>query len=178
MALNDNEKLLVEAMRSMFNQDAKLGLSIHDKDTDYFDAERGLEYLHGHIDEMFTLKAVELIHSESICQAFNKVHSYKYLSDPSFITAMEKEMVAQAVPAAERSKACSFIPKIIDELKNDQQEWCEKDSGWHPSLDEIREISKPQQPIDFNVETRGNYNKQNVTWKRGNASPGKIGDSE
>ena len=76
--MNKNEKLIAEAIESMLQQDAKLGLSIHDtKEID--SAERGYEYLHGQISEMFDLKAAELIHAESVCQAFRKVHNYTCL---------------------------------------------------------------------------------------------------
>ena len=176
MSLNKNEKLLIEAVRSMLQQDAKLGLSIHDKDqyqNDY-NIERGLEYLHGHINEMFAVKAAELVHSDGICQAFHKVHSYKYLDDPTFKTAMEKEMVAQAVPAEERSKANGFIVSIITELKEEQQEWAEKDSGFSPYLDEIKSISQPEQPMNFTIHDHDGYNDKNITWKRGETSPGRT----
>jgi len=171
--MNKNEKLIAEAIESMLQQDAKLGLSIHDtKEID--SAERGYEYLHGQISEMFDLKAAELIHAESVCQAFRKVHNYKYLDDPAFITAMQKEMVAQAVPAEERKKALDFIPKIIKELKSEQKEWAEKDSGFNPNLKEIREASKPEQPLEFNIEEVDGWpTKANITWDKEDASPGK-----
>lgn len=170
------EKLVLEAIDSMLQQDAKLGLSIHDKDLeDTGTAERGYEYLHGQIDDMFQVKAAELMHAESVCQAFRKVHNYKYIDDPTFETAMEKEMVAQAVPAEERKKATGFVPKIIKELKTERAEWAEKDFGFNPKLDEIREASRPEQPLDFNIEeVEGWPTKANVDWEKGDASPGRM----
>jgi len=146
---------------------------MHDKEHETTGAsERGYEYLHGQIDDMFALKAAELVHAESVCQAFKKVHNYKYLDDPSFEVAMKKEMVAQAVPAEERNKALNFLPKIIKEVASEQKEWAEKDFGFNPDLKEIREASKPEQPLDFNVETVDGWpDKANVTWDKGNASP-------
>ena len=174
VALNSNEKLLAEAIQAMLQHDAKLGLKIHDtEDKRLGETERGYEYLHGQIDDMFALKAAELIHSESVCQAFRKVHNYKYLDDPAFKTAMEKEMVAQAVPAEERSKASGFVPAIISELKDDQAEWAEKDFGFNPKLDEIKEASQPEQPLDFKIhEVDGWPTDSNVDWDEGDASPG------
>jgi hypothetical protein len=173
MALNKNEKLVLEAIDSMLQQDAKLGLVIHDKQHEETGAaERGYEYLHGQIDDMFQVKAAELVHAESVCQAFRSVHNYKYVDDPSFGTAMEKQMVAQAVPAAERTKATDFVPAIIKELKTEQKEWQEKDFGFNPALNEIREASKPEQPMDFNIEEVDGWpTDSNVDWDPGNASP-------
>jgi len=181
MTLNKDEKLLCEAIDSMLQQDAKLGLAMHDKEHEKTgSAERGYEYLHGQIDEMFAVKAAELDHADGVCQAFKKVHNYKYVDDPTFKTAMEKEMVAQAIPEADRSKALEFVPAIINELKKEQSEWAEKDSGFNPALDEIREASQPEQPLDFQIEDVDGWPKDaNVEWDEGDASPGKTpSDSE
>jgi hypothetical protein len=167
------EEVVLEAIDSMLQQNAKLGLAMHDSEQDDLGkSERGYEYLHGQIDEMFALKAAELIHAESVCQAFRKVHNYKYLDDPTFEVAMKKEMVAQAVPAEEREKALGFLPKIIEEVETEQKEWAEKDFGFNPDLAEIKEASKPEQPLDFNIEEVDGWpSKANVTWDKGNASP-------
>lgn len=174
MPLDKKEQLLLEAINSMLGQDAMLGLSIHKDDTQQ-SAERGYEYLHNQIDEMFALRASDLVHVDGICQAFRKVHSYKYLDDPSFKTAMEKEMVAQGIPKEERGKATGWIPTIIQELKEEQKEWSEKDFGFHPELDEIKEMSQPEQPLDFKIEeVEGWPTEANVEWDKGNASPSRT----
>lgn len=175
MSLNKKEKLLLEAVQSMLQQDAKLGLSIHKTDDTEDSSERGYEYLHNQIDEMFSLKAAELLHADGVCQAFRKVHSYKYLDDPSFKTAMEKEMVAQGIPSEDRNKATSWIGSIIKELKEEQSEWAEKDHGFHPSLDEVKAASQPEQSMDFAVEdVEGWPTDSNVDWDKGVASPSKT----
>lgn len=176
MPLSKNEKLLVEAVDSMLQQDAKLGLVIHDKDHQATgSAERGYEYLHNQIDDMFALRAAELTHAEGINQAFRKVHNYKYLDDPTFPTAMEKELVAQAVPAEERSAATSFISNIIEELKEEQQEWAEKDAGFNPNLNEIIDVSRPGEGQEFSVEEVEDWSMDsNVDWESGDASPGRT----
>ena len=179
MALNEHEELLLEAVKSYLQQDAKLGLAAHDKD-DYVkdaEAERGFEHLHNNINDLFALKSAELDHADAVRQAFIKVHSYKYLDDPSFSTAMEKEMVAQAVPAAERSKALEFIPKIIDEVSSDD-EWAEKDSGFNPNLDEIEDVSQPEVPGgEFDIIDKDGYNDNNVDFEMGDASMGHTPDT-
>lgn len=147
--MNNNEKLLVEAMQSFLSSKAKLGLDTDKTATNDNNPEfRGFEYLHGQIDEMFAHKAADLIHHTGICSSFSKVHSYKYLDDDTFSEAMDKEMTAQGIPAQERSKALQFIPAIIKELKTEAAEWAEKDFGFHDDLDEIIKISQPQQYED------------------------------
>ncbi len=172
MALNDEERLLVEAIDGMLKDDAKLGLSFHDE-ADQKD-ERGFAYLHEQIDDMFAVKAAELTHAESVCRAFRKVHGYKYLDDWSFIPVMEREMVAQAVPVSERLRAIEFIPKIVNELRSEQRVWAEKDAGFNPALDEVRKVSRPKQDGEFKVHARP-LNKRNVEKPtRGDASPART----
>lgn len=179
MALNDDEMLLVEAVKSYLQQDAQLGLAAHEKDefAQAAEGERGLEHLHNNINDLFALKSAELDHADAVRQAFAKVHSYKYLDDPSFSTAMEKEMVAQAVPADERKTAIGFISKIIDEVSSDD-EWAEKDSGFNPNLDEIESISQPEvSGGEFEIIDKDGFNDNNVDFEMGDASMGHTPDS-
>lgn len=144
--LDQHERLLVEALDTLLQHDVQLGLKPHAKQLEALGkAERGYEYLHGQIDEMFALKAAQLTFADSACQAFNKVHTYKYLDDESFPIAMEKELIAQGIPAEERKKAVGFIPAIIEELAGERDAWAEKDAGFNPKMSEIVKLSKPQQ---------------------------------
>lgn len=144
--MDPNEKLLVEAVESFLSGQAKLGLKPDEKaDNDNDPKARGPEYLHGQIDEMFAHKAAELTHHTGVCAAFSKVHNYKYLDDSTFSEAMDKEMTAQGIPAAERKTALEFIPSIIKELAEESEQWCEKDFGFNQNLDEIIEVSQPKQ---------------------------------
>jgi hypothetical protein len=173
MALNSDEQLLVEAITSMLSQDAKLGLSNPDQEEPQ-KVERGFAYLHEQIEDMFAVRAAELTHAESVTRAFRKVHGYKYLDDWTFPFAMEKEMVTQAVPIRERKKALEFIPKIVEELQQEQQVWSERDAGFNPKLDEVRKVSQPKQPTDFKIQDRS-LNKRNVDkTERGDASPART----
>ena len=178
MPLSENELLLVESIKSMLKDDAQLGLAAHEKDkySQQFNAERGLEYLHGQIQDMFAVKAAELVHNNGVRQAFHKVHSYKYLDDPTFATAMKKEMVAQGIPAEERAKALMFIPSIIKELQSEQKEWAEKDAGFNPPLDEVMDISQIEQPLDFSIIDRDGFNDGNINSKIGETKPGRTPD--
>lgn len=172
MGLNKHERLLVEGIQSMLQQDAKLGLSMHDSESPEAKQDwRGYQYLHEQIDDMFLLKAAELTHSESVTSAFRKVHGYKYLEDWTFLPAMEKEMVSRAVPREERIKALEFIPQIVEQLRSEHNIWAEKDSGFNPKLDEIRKVSQPKQEGELKVHERS-LNKKNVDKpKHGDGSP-------
>lgn len=174
MGLNATEKLLVEAVQSMLQQDAELGLSMHDSNRDEQKHEAGFQYLHEQIDEMFALKAAELTHAEGVTAAFRKVHGYKYLEDWSFLPAMEKELVAKAVPVAERRKALGFIPDIVEEIRSEQKLWAEKDAGFNPKLDEVRKVSRPGKMGDFKIHDKP-INKRNVDKpERGDGSPART----
>lgn len=172
--LNNAEETLLEAIKTMLQQDAKLGLTMHDKEHEKSgENERGFEYLHNQVDDMFQLKAAELTHSDGVCQAFTKVHSYKYVDDPQFKVAMEKEMVAQGIPASDRTKAIGFLDSIMKELKADKGEWAEKDFGFNPNLDDITDAG--EQPLDFEVQEVEDWpNESNVEWEEGDASPGRT----
>jgi len=151
--LNDSEKLLVEAINTMLQHDAKLGLSVHDNDESNHvsEIERGFQHLHGHITEMFALKAAESPFHDSLCQAFGKVHNYKYIDDPTFRIAMEKELLAQGIPLKERNKALDIVPAIVDDLKSDEEAWSEQNFGFNTELDR-ESIFGSTTNNDFNIE--------------------------
>lgn len=172
MALNKNEKNLVSGIKAMLLEDTNLGLTTPPDANSK--TERSLAYLHEQIDDMFQVKAAEFLHAESVCRAFRKVHSYKYLDDPTFTLAMEREMLSEAVPAVERTKALDSVHNIIAELTEEQNAWAERDAGFNPALDEIRKISKPKQPDNFSIHD-SKLNKKNVESTAGDASPARTG---
>lgn len=175
MSLSENEKLLLEAINNMLHSDTKLGLSMHDKDLEEAGKSRGFEYFHNQIDAMFHHKSAESNFADSLNQAFHKVHSYKYIDDPTFKTSMKKEMVAQGIPASERDSALKFVDDIIEELSEEQQEWAEKDYGFNPSIDEVMDLDSLEQPMDFEVEEVEDWpTEANVEWDKGNASPART----
>lgn len=135
--MTEPEKLLVESFKSMLDDKVKLGLHPDEKaENDNKPSMRGIQYLHGHINEMFAHKAAALVHHTGVCAAFSKVHSYKYLDDETFLEAMNKEMTAQGIPAGERKKAMEYVPSILEELQEDG-DWCEADFGFHPDLEDV-----------------------------------------
>lgn len=162
--LNQNEKALLEALDGLLKQDDVLGLSAHDNE-DSDEAERGYEYLHNNIDDSFAVKAADLHHADSVIKAFHSVHSYKYVDDPSFMTAMRKEMTALAVPAKEMEQAEKMLMDVVDDLRKGDN-FAEKDAGFNPDLEEIRDISQPTSDDEFEIIDKDGYMDANVDWDK------------
>lgn len=172
--MNENEILLSEAIKSFLTQDAELGLKDHDL-KEFNSIEHASEYLHNHISDLFHIKSAELVHADGINAAFSKIHSYKYIDDPKFCAAMEKDMVSQGIPMSERQKACKFIEQILKELKNDQKVWAEKDIGFSKELPDILDLlNDTGTDSEFKV-VDSNMNKGNMKkYKKGTASPSRT----
>lgn len=144
--MNENEKLLAEAIKSFLDSKAQLGLKVHEDELES-NVDHSTAYLHGHINELFAHKAAELTHYDGVKQAFSKVHNYKYITDKDFLPAMDREMIAQGIPGEERKQALDFVPQIVKELDNDKA-WQVEDFGFNPDLKEIMDVSKPEQYED------------------------------
>lgn len=173
MQLNQNEHLIIEAIKSMLHQDAHLGLS-DETNNKHQKHERGFEYLHEEILDMFAIKAAELVHTDNVVQSFNRIHNYKYIDDILFIPALDQEMIKRGVPQNERMKAVKFVDSIIEQLREENENWSERDSGFSPELDEIRKVSQPKQSSEFTNEKR-RTNTQNIDkYEFGDASPAKT----
>jgi hypothetical protein len=143
--MNQNERLLTEAIQTYLQH--KIQLGIPDPPKDLADADsKSFQHLHEQINDMFEMKTVDLTHHEGICSAFRKVHSYKYVTDPHFYQAMQQEMAAQGIPLSEQQKAAKTVTKVVEEIsKEESGNWAEQDAGFHPDLDEIIKVSKPGQ---------------------------------
>ena len=170
--MNADEKLLVEAIDTKLRHSIELGLQ--DLPKDYKEEEEhSFQYLHEQINALFESKAAGLTHFDGVCAAFKKVHNYKYVTDPTFLVAVEKEMTAQGIPAEERGKALDYVPAIIEQMKKEGKEWDERDAGFHPNLDEIMEVSRPGInesviPEMFGLGSKVDKTLQQAVWKLGN----------
>lgn len=138
--MNNNEKIIVEVITSMLQQDSKLGLAFHDKKKSMPDESNSFQTMHEQINEMFNLKSIDLTHHEGIMAAFHRTHNYKYISDPTFQRSFEKSMKAQGIPTSEMRKSLEIVNKIIKELGTED---IEQDYGFNPDLDKIIDVSKP-----------------------------------
>ena len=137
MALNPNEQLLLEAVKNMLD-DVALGVKAH-KDLKQDDSST-FTFLHEEIEQAYRLETIDLEHQDAICSAFDKIHSYKYLDDPTFNITFIHEMAARAVPLEEQGMAVEAMEKVV---KKHLVEMNEKDAGWNPNMKEIKKVSQP-----------------------------------
>jgi len=139
MALNESERTIAEAIKNMLD-DTALGVNAHKDSED--ERANTFTFLHEEIEQAYRLATISLEHHDSICSAFSKIHSYKYLNDPSFALSFKGELASRGVPLEECTKALETVGKMIDKhLKNSN----ERDAGWNPDLDEIIKASQPPQ---------------------------------
>jgi hypothetical protein len=140
MALNSTEKLILEAVAGMLQQDAKLGLSIHtgavgfNKTTDHHS-----QFRWEGIDDLFTLKVAGSPFKDAATSAFFAVHSHKYIDHPTFKLSFDKEMKARAIPTAVREDCLKHVDNIVEDLSAKKPN--EQDAGWSPHLAEIVDIT-------------------------------------
>lgn len=140
MTLSRDELMLIEGIKNALG-DAALGVDAHKKDQND-DRSHTFTFLHEEIEQEYRLATINLEHQDSICSAFSKIHSYRYLDDPKFALPFKKEMLSRGVPLEEQDAALKAVDKIKDKIL---KEAGEKDAGWHPDLDRIIEISQPAQ---------------------------------
>lgn len=136
--MNQLERMLVEAIGNMFkHQDKNLGIvpPKHPEITHRY------QFQWSNIEDMFALKTSDSPFSESLTAAFHDIHSYKYLDDPTFPIALDKRLSATGVPMTERQQALKYVNEIIEDLKREGH-FQEKETGWHPQLDEIAEMTR------------------------------------
>jgi hypothetical protein len=169
MALTKKDRQILEAINNMLDAEPQLGLSFHKKDEAA--QENTFSYLHEHINDSFATKAADLIHADSVTQAFRKLHSIKYIDDTSFAQAFERDMVALGVPRLERDKALTFLEQVIASMKADDKFGAERDAGFNPNLSDIKDLSQPEMDGKFQIHDVP-LNKKNVESKSGEASPG------
>jgi hypothetical protein len=177
MALNEHETLLLEALNAMLSG-PELGLAFHTDKNTYGDGseKRNAQFEHENIDAEFRMKAnAENFRCyDGICAAFTKIHSYKYLNDTTFNEAFKKEMTAMAVNRDEMAKALDIVDDIVKDRTDGADDWAEKDYGLNPNLDAIKEVSQPEQNMDFE-EIDSDLNKMNIDLEDyGNASPSRM----
>ena len=135
MSLKKSELVVCEAIDTMLRHKVALGLQDLPEDAQK-EEEHSFQYLHEQINEMFAIKAAGLTHHDGACAAFRKVHNYKYITDATFRRSVDEEMRAQGIPAEDRNQVLDYIPAIIKEIKK-EDDWCERDAGYHPNLSEI-----------------------------------------
>jgi hypothetical protein len=133
MALNKQEKALLEAVASMLKQDAKLGLPINNE------TSHTSQFRWEGIDDAYALKIAGSPFADSINSAFFSVHSYKYIDNPTFKLTFEREMAARAIPLHEQEQAIKYLDDMQKELS--ATNLSERDAGWNPAMKEIVDLT-------------------------------------
>lgn len=140
MALDKKEKAILEAVSSMLDQDAKLGLAIHkgpvgfEKTTDHHP-----QFRWEGIDDLFTLKVSGSPFKDALSSAFYAVHSHKYIDNPTFKLSLEREMKARAIPSHVREESLKYVDGIVEDLSAKKPS--EQDAGWNPNLADIVDMT-------------------------------------
>lgn len=135
MALNKNEKTLLEAVKGLLSQDA---LGIHFKSDE--ETSHTSQFRWEGIDDAFALKVSNSPFFESMTSAFYAVHSHKYIDHPTFKLALVQELKSRAVPEKSIEEAVKALDGIINELSAKKPS--ERDAGWNPNIDEITEMTR------------------------------------
>lgn len=164
MALNKKQKTFLEALRSYLDSDEKLGLrDTENNKLNDLEKVNGLEYSHNDIYSKYKkmLEDNNIVYMGPILQAFNKVHSYKYFNNPSFTTAMEKELQAQGVHSSEIGLALKLVDELYEKLKGSDIQWAEKDAGLFKNMQELKDVSQPEQASDFEI-IKSELNNKNI----------------
>lgn len=133
--MKQEERVVLEAVKSMLNQKAKLGLAGHENLDDSHSSQDRWES----ISEAFKLKIVESPFFESISSAFRQTHDYKYICNPTFKEAFERELRNRGIPHIEIKKAIAAVDSIVESLT---KEPCESAAGWNPAIADIAEMTR------------------------------------
>ena len=113
--MNSAEILLLEAMKNMLDDKAKLGLAIHKvKETSHT-----AQFSHQNIENKFKIKLNQpnIIMFESISAAFHHTHSYQNIDNPQFELSFRKQMDGMSVPQNEQNLAIKYLDQLRNELK-------------------------------------------------------------
>lgn len=173
MPLTEVEKMLIEEISTMLSKGDKLGLKNKDDSFEQKGISQSSQFAREDIDASFRTKvnSSNLNHYDAITASFAKIHSYKNIDDDSFQEAFEHDMTAQGLPREEITKAVELVNKIIEEYLEEGQ-WDEKDYGLNPHMDEIIDVSKPENEDNKSEIIDSDLNHQNVKkMKHGDASP-------
>lgn len=142
MANEKLEKLLVETMKSLLDQD------------DLGRVEGGSDDEHAHntqfqwedIQDSFALNVKDSDFFESLTSSFRKVHSYKWITDSTFEEALVAELESQGVPHVDIESAVEALDKVRKEYVPDSNE---NGVGWPEDMEGIRQVT--QEPHDKGV---------------------------
>lgn len=124
-----HESQIVESISNLLRDPANLGLVGKPESKERFSlTQKMMEDIY----EEFALKFVDSPFYESVTRAFRKIHSYKYVSNPTFKLSLEGELKSTGVPTEEIHKALKAINEISENKIS------EKDANWN--VDQLSKI--------------------------------------
>lgn len=137
MSLSDKEKMLLEAFRNALD-DKALGFLPKDKQTK--ETSHYLNFKYEDINDMMYIKINTSPFADAVMAAFKNTHSYKYVTDPTFVMAFTKNMKAMGIPGTDQEKGVDSVIAIVKSLHKDGYK-AEADYGWNPHMDEIVDVT-------------------------------------
>jgi len=149
--MNANEKLLVEAVRSMLSDRAKLGLAFHGEPEE---RSHMVQFQQQGTEDMFRIKInkPEITHYEAVSGAFFHTHSYRNLDDPQFELAFRKQMSGMTVPPDQQDLAVKYLGELRNELEMpvrdtgrriDMFSASAEEANGAAHVDDLREVTQP-----------------------------------
>ena len=157
MANKRLEKMLVETMKSLLDQD------------DLGRVEGGVEDEHSHNaqfqwEDILDSYALAVKDSndffDSINAAFYKVHSYKWLEDGTFEEALVSELESQGIPHEDIEIAVKALEKVRKEYVDGKKN--ENAVGWPEDMKGIKQVTQEphNEPVsDTSKDTMSGKNK-------------------
>lgn len=138
MANIKQEKMLIETMKNILKYGNNKKICEDKTKTN----DHNTQFQWEDINRDFALKIKNVEFFDTINAAFFKIHSYKWLEDPSFEESIIPELKSQGVPNEEIEIAIKAIESLRKEYLKDNNN--ENASGWAPNLDDIKNSSNPK----------------------------------
>lgn len=116
--MNQNESLLLEALKNMLSDKTKLGLSIHNRE----ETSHNTQFHWEDVEDKFRLKinTPKILMYEPISSAFRHTHSYLNIDDPKFDLSFRKQMDGMAVPHSEQELALKYLDELRKEYSMEE----------------------------------------------------------
>lgn len=137
MADNKLEKLLVEAMKNLLDQD-ELGRV----DADYEERSHHTQFQYEDINRDFALAIKDSDFFNSLTAIFYKIHSYKWIDDTKFEQAMIDDLESMGVPNEEIENALNALDKVRKQYLGNDYSKDEADVGWPEDMEGIKQVTQ------------------------------------
>lgn len=156
MAKERLEKLLVETMKSLLDQDDLGRVDSGDERSHH------VQFRHEDILDSYAIAVKDSEFFDSLNAAFYKVNNYKWIHDSTFEEALTSELESQGIPHDEIAKALEALDKVRTEYLGDDPRENENGVGWPENLKDIKKVTQEphNKPVsDLDKETMSGDNK-------------------